>query len=75
SITRTNEAEADMFGLNVAREPDGFARAALRLSEYRKMEPGPIEEMIFYDHPSGRTRIYKSMVWKAEQLRSETGGP
>ncbi|HVF40516.1 MAG TPA: M48 family metallopeptidase [Gemmatimonadaceae bacterium] len=69
SITRTNEAEADMFGLNVAREPDGFARAALRLSEYRKMEPGPIEEMVFYDHPSGRTRIYKSMVWKAEQLR------
>jgi len=74
SITRTNEAEADMFGLNVAREPDGFARAALRLSEYRKMEPGPIEEMIFYDHPSGRTRIYKSMVWKAELLRTEKGG-
>ncbi len=69
NIIRTNEAEADAFGLNVAREPDGFAQVALRLSEYRKLEPGPLEEMIFFDHPSGRTRVYKSMVWKAEQLR------
>jgi STE24 endopeptidase len=72
SIVRTNEAEADAFGLNVAREPDGFAQAALRLSEYRKMEPGPLEEAFFYDHPSGRTRIYKSMVWKGEALRSDS---
>ena len=72
SITRTNEAEADAFGLNVAREPDGFAQAALRLSEYRKLEPGPLEEIFFFDHPSGRTRIYKSMVWKAEQLKEGT---
>ena len=68
SIVRTNEAEADAFGLNVAREPDGFAQVALRLSEYRKLDPGPLEEAIFFDHPSGRTRVYKSMVWKAEQL-------
>ena len=68
SIVRTNEAEADAFGLNVAREPDGFAQVALRLSEYRKLDPGPMEEMIFFDHPSGRTRVYKSMVWKAEEL-------
>lgn len=70
SIVRTNEAEADAFGLNVAREPDGFAQTALKLSEYRKLDPGPLEEMVFFDHPSGHTRIYKSMVWKAEQLRS-----
>ncbi len=68
SIIRTNEAEADAFGLNVAREPDGFAQVALRLSEYRKLDPGSLEEQIFFDHPSGRTRVYKSMVWKAEQL-------
>ncbi|WP_083901209.1 M48 family metallopeptidase [Azospirillum sp. B4] len=29
SIIRTQEAEADAFGLNLAREPDGFATAAL----------------------------------------------
>jgi STE24 endopeptidase len=66
--TRTTEYEADMFGLNASRQPDGFAQAAIHLGEYRKMSPGPIEEWIFFDHPSGRNRIYASMRWKAENL-------
>lgn len=66
SIVRETEYEADMFGLNAARQPDGFANAALKLGEYRKLAPGPIEEVIFFDHPSGRTRILRAMRWKAE---------
>jgi STE24 endopeptidase len=66
SIVRIAEQEADVFGLNAARQPDGFARTALKLSEYRKLEPGALEELIFYDHPSGRTRILTAMRWKAE---------
>lgn len=68
TFIRTNEAEADIFGLNAARQPDGFAEAAVMLSEYRKMDPGPLEEFIFYDHPSGRARIHMAMQWKAEHL-------
>ena len=68
TITRTMEIEADMFGLNAAREPDGFAQAAIHLSEYRKMQPGPVEEWVFYDHPSGWHRIHSAMVWKAEHM-------
>jgi STE24 endopeptidase len=68
TITRTMEAEADAYGINVSRQPDGFAQAAMHLSEYRKMQPGPIEEAIFYDHPSGWNRIHRVMVWKAEHL-------
>ena len=68
--TRTAEAEADMYGLNASRQPDGFARAAIHLGEYRKMSPGPVEEWIFYDHPSGRNRIYRAMRWKGENLNS-----
>lgn len=64
---RVNEAEADLFGLNAARQPDGFAEVSLMLSEYRKLAPGPIEEWIFFDHPSGRNRILMAMRWKAEQ--------
>jgi STE24 endopeptidase len=64
---RTNEVEADIFGLNAAREPDGFAEASLLLGDYRKMSPGPVEEWIFFDHPSGRNRILMAMRWKAEQ--------
>ena len=68
TMTRTAEFEADMYGLNAAREPDGMARAALHLGEYRKMSPGPAEEWIFFDHPSGRNRILAAMRWKGENL-------
>jgi STE24 endopeptidase len=66
---RTNEHEADMYGLNASRQPDGFAQAAIHLGEYRKMSPGPVEEWIFFDHPSGRNRIHDAMCWKAENLQ------
>jgi STE24 endopeptidase len=66
---RSQEYEADMYGLNTSRQPDGFAQAAIHLGEYRKMNPGPIEELIFFDHPSGRNRIYAAMRWKAENLK------
>src|SRR6202790_3549794 len=69
TFTRTQEYEADMYGLNTSRQPDGFAQAAIHLGEYRKMRPGPIEEWIFFDHPSGRNRIYAAMRWKAENLK------
>ena len=66
---RTSEREADMFGLNASRNPDGFAQAAIHLGEYRKMRPGALEEFLFYDHPSGYGRIHAAMQWKAENLK------
>jgi STE24 endopeptidase len=72
TIIRSNEAEADIYGLNAAREPDGFATIALKLGEYRKLEPTPLEEFIFFDHPSGRSRISMAMHWKAENLTETT---
>ena len=66
---RSQEAEADSFGINASRQPDGMAQAAIHLGEYRKMKPGPIEEWIFFDHPSGYNRIHKAMQWKAENLQ------
>ena len=68
TLIRAQEAEADIFGLNASREPDAFASIALKLAEYRKLAPGPLEEFIFYDHPSGRSRILMAMRWKAEHL-------
>ncbi len=65
TFVRANEAEADLFGLNATREPEGFAEVALKLGEYRKLDPGPLEEWIFFDHPSGRARIEMAMRWKA----------
>jgi STE24 endopeptidase len=65
TYVRSTEAAADIFGLNAARQPDGFALIALKLAEYRKLDPGPIEELLWYDHPSGRARIRMAMQWKA----------
>jgi STE24 endopeptidase len=73
TITRTMEYEADMYGLNAARQPDGEAEIDLKLGEYRKLDPGPVEEFIFFDHPSGRTRITAAMRWKAEHLPPAQG--
>ena len=68
TMIRVDESQADAFGLDVAQEPDGFASAAMKLSEYRKIEPGPIEEALFYDHPSGATRVRMSMQWKKDHV-------
>jgi STE24 endopeptidase len=71
TFTRTLEHEADMYGLNASRQPDGFAQAAIHLGEYRKMSPGRVEEWLFFDHPSGRHRIHDAMTWKAENLKPQ----
>jgi STE24 endopeptidase len=80
SWVRMQEYEADIFGLNAARQPDGEALADLKLGDYRKLDPSPMEEMIFFDHPSGRTRITAAMRWKAENMAvlppgTKPGGP
>ncbi len=68
TITRVTEREADAFGINTSREADASAIVALKLGKYRKLDPGPVEEFIFFDHPSGRARIRMAMDWKAAHL-------
>lgn len=68
TIIRTNEAEADAYGLALAREPDGFAAVSMKLGAYRKLDPGPVERFIFHDHPTGRDRVTMAMDFKAAEL-------
>ena len=79
SIVRTAEVEADNYGLNAAREPHAFATVSMRLAAYRKLEPTALEEFVFYDHPSGRTRVHAAMAWAAEHpeagAAARTAGP
>jgi STE24 endopeptidase len=72
TVVRVNESQADAFGLDASHQPDAFAKTALRLSEYRKLEPGPIEEALFFDHPSGETRIRMAMQWKKDHVPNAT---
>jgi STE24 endopeptidase len=66
NMVRLAENQADAYGLDAAREPNGFASVAMRISNYRKLEPSAFEEAIFFDHPSGRTRVARAMRWLAE---------
>jgi Zn-dependent protease with chaperone function len=68
TIIRVTEREADAFGINTSREPDGMAKVVLKLGAYRKLDPSPLEEFMFFDHPSGRARIRMAMDWKAANL-------
>jgi STE24 endopeptidase len=64
TLIRTQEIEADRFGLNLAREPHGAAEVDLKLTEYRKPDPTPLEEFVFFDHPSTRFRVHDAMRWR-----------
>lgn len=63
---RWQEDRADDFGLAASRQPDAAATAFLKLGEYRDLEPHPVIEMLFFDHPSGRSRIRNAMEWKRD---------
>ncbi|HSN21505.1 MAG TPA: M48 family metallopeptidase [Usitatibacter sp.] len=67
-IVRQAENQADAYGLNAAREPYGFATVSMRLATYRKIVPGPLEELLFFDHPSGYERVHRAMVWLKENM-------
>lgn len=72
AIVRSSENAADGFGLDAAREPDGFAATAMRLSRYRKIDPPAWEEVLFFDHPSGATRVRRAMQWKKDHVPGAT---
>ena len=46
------------------QEPHGFAEVMLKLSDYRKPDPGAVEEFMFFHHPSARHRIHDAMRWR-----------
>ena len=62
--SRGQEAQADDFGLDASQKPDAAATTFLTLGEYRELDPDPVVEAIFFDHPSGRSRIRNAMEWK-----------
>jgi STE24 endopeptidase len=68
TFTRFEESDADAFSLRVAHEPDGLSKALVKTIEYRADSPGPVEEFLFYDHPSVRRRVQRAMNWKAAHL-------
>jgi STE24 endopeptidase len=65
AVTRTVESDADNYSLTRAEEPDGLSRALVKTIDYRASSPSPLEEFVFYDHPSVERRVRRAMNWKA----------
>ena len=72
TFSRTLEAQADMYSLRTENRPDALSTSLVKTAEYRYPRPNPIEEIIFYDHPSVERRVHTAMVWKAHHPEPPT---
>ncbi|MFB0612414.1 M48 family metallopeptidase [Aurantiacibacter poecillastricola] len=71
TMTRIGEREADAYSLEHARLPDALAAALVKTSEYRYPYAGPLEEAIFYTHPTVENRVRSAMAWKVANMTAE----
>lgn len=65
SLTRIGESEADAYSLKMVNLPDALSGALVKTAEYRYPRPHPLQEMLFYTHPSVERRVARAMAWKA----------
>ena len=65
ALIRVGEVESDRYSLETVILPDALASALVKTAEYRYPRPGPLEEFLFYSHPSVERRVRRAMDWKA----------
>lgn len=73
TLTRVGEREADAYSLATIGLPDALSEALVKTAEYRYPLAGPLEEAIFYTHPTVRNRVAAAMEWKADNSGATTG--
>ncbi len=66
TLSRFDESQADNYSLRTVNEPDALAGALVKTAEYRYPRPHPVQEFIFYTHPSVERRVRNAMEWKAQ---------
>lgn len=57
TISRGQEGEADVYGLNASQEPQGLAEYAIGTAGLTPLNPPPGLEWVFFTHPSPRQHI------------------
>jgi STE24 endopeptidase len=65
TLSRLDEVEADRYSLETVNLPDALATALVKTAEYRNPRPHPVQEWLFYTHPSVERRVRAAMEWKA----------
>lgn len=73
TMTRMGESEADAYSLRTVNLPDALAGALVKTAEYRYPRPHPVQEALFYTHPSVETRVRRAMEWKAAHMSAPAG--
>jgi len=70
TLTRVGEREADTYSLKNVGLPDALSEALVKTAEYRYPLAGPVEETLFYTHPSVENRVRAAMDWKAANMNA-----
>ena len=65
-VVRLGETEADQYSYKAVNLPDAMASALVKTAEYRDPRPHPLQELIFYTHPSVEKRVKAALEWKAQ---------
>jgi Zn-dependent protease with chaperone function len=63
--SRIDETQSDRYSLETVGLPDALASALVKTAEYRNPRPHPLQEKLFYTHPSVERRVRAAMEWKA----------
>lgn len=66
AVIRAGENEADQYSLETVNLPDALAGALVKTAEYRYPRPSPLQELLFYTHPSVEKRVRRAMKWKQQ---------
>ena len=64
-LDRAINYRADAYAMSLTHDPDALARWLVTSEAKSKADPGPIETVLFYDHPPLRSRLIAAMRWKA----------
>ena len=58
--------ELEMLRLGVEGKAAGWRTLRVLAETDKRLDPGRLEEILLYDHPSGRTRVHMAMQWLKE---------
>lgn len=68
AIRRTQEHQADLYGVNASRAPHGMAEFMIHDADVARARPTALEHALFYPHPSAEERVRTAMQWRAAKL-------
>jgi len=72
TYSRWQEGQADQYELDLVDKPDAYISSMTKLCDQnlRYAHPHPLIEFMFYDHPSGKKRIERTLKYKQRNTQA-----